>query len=805
MKLKECFVENFGKLHHYKMEFTDGLNILLEENGFGKTTLAAFIEAVFYGLDSGRGKESNRKKYDPWQGGRFGGSVVFSIGDKNYRLERFFGKKEKEDTFTLYNNDTGLISKDYTENIGTELFGIDKESYEKSAFIPQGKVEADLSKTGDINARLSDLLESENDLASFEDAIKAIIDAKNKFKRTGGIIKTLENSISSLEDEIKKAEELIGIQEDIKNYISEKRKNKKSVQLNIEKAHSDLQKKEKIAFYENLKKDVELSEKRIEALLAEVKKIPEEKELSEIRINTENYKSVLAIYNSKKLTFEEEETLRELKGELGEKILLPDEVGEIKTLFSKYHTLKELVTSADLTDEEDKKLSALISLFERSKPEEELNEILYEAKKCEEGGRNKKFISLITGLLVIFAGIVPSLMNKAIFSVPFFIIGASFLFISVLKNKIATKKNKEFDSKVKAFFKKYDISYTGDIQFSARELKEKTEEYFTLSNKRNQADSYKKNAELLSQEDKIREKAKCFFAGFESVDEAEREFNDLIKKSELLCNLMNKIKELELGKGQIDTALFKLKDLTDEYTDKEPETAYEYLSALKVKKDREEEVLEEKKAKLKEFLKENGVLEIENKEEISKSQLEALNESLELLDEEIISSEKRLMDMATKTDLLPELIEEKDALDDKLNLAKKKLSITEKAEEALSKAKENLAIKYLGPLTENFEKYKRLLLAPGDAKLDTELNVGVVEAGEKHSSASYSAGIRDILALALRFSLIDSLFENEKPLVILDDPFVNLDKERIREAKKALEILSEEYQILYFICHESRK
>ncbi len=805
MKLKECFVENFGKLHHYKMEFTDGLNILLEENGFGKTTLAAFIEAVFYGLDSGRGKESNRKKYDPWQGGRFGGSVVFSIGDKNYRLERFFGKKEKEDTFTLYNNDTGLISKDYTENIGTELFGIDKESYEKSAFIPQGKVEADLSKTGDINARLSDLLESENDLASFEDAIKAIIDAKNKFKRTGGIIKTLENSISSLEDEIKKAEELIGIQEDIKNYISEKRKNKKSVQLNIEKAHSDLQKKEKIAFYENLKKDVELSEKRIEALLAEVKKIPEEKELSEIRINTENYKSVLAIYNSKKLTFEEEETLRELKGELGEKILLPDEVGEIKTLFSKYHTLKELVTSADLTDEEDKKLSALISLFERSKPEEELNEILCEAKKCEEGGRNKKFIPLITGLLVIFAGIVPLLMNKAIFSVPFFIIGASFLFISVLKNKIATKKNKEFDSKVKAFFKKYDISYTGDIQFSARELKEKTEEYFTLSNKRNQADSYKKNAELLSQEDKIREKAKCFFAGFESVDEAEREFNDLIKKSGLLYNLINKIKELELGKGQIDTALVKLKDLTDEYTDKEPETAYEYLSALKVKKDREEEVLEEKKAKLKEFLKENGVLEIENKEEISKSQLEALNESLELLDEEIISSEKRLMDMATKTDLLPELIEEKDALDDKLNLAKKKLSITEKAEEALSKAKENLAIKYLGPLTENFEKYKKLLLAPGDAKLDTELNVGVVEAGEKHSSASYSAGIRDILALALRFSLIESLFENEKPLVILDDPFVNLDEERIREAKKALEILSEEYQILYFICHESRK
>ena len=160
MKITECYIENFGKLKSFKKVFDEGLNVIAEDNGFGKTTFAAFIQAMFYGLDAGRSKDSDRKKYDPWQGGKFGGSICFEVNGKSYRMERFFGKKEKDDTFVLYDAKTGLESKDYSENIGSELFKIDKESFGKSAYIPQGKVEAELSKAGDINAKLSDLLET---------------------------------------------------------------------------------------------------------------------------------------------------------------------------------------------------------------------------------------------------------------------------------------------------------------------------------------------------------------------------------------------------------------------------------------------------------------------------------------------------------------------------------------------------------------------------------------------------------------------------------------------------------------------
>ena len=52
MKLISCHIENFGKLSDFDMDFKDGLNTVLEENGWGKTTLAAFIKAMFYGLES---------------------------------------------------------------------------------------------------------------------------------------------------------------------------------------------------------------------------------------------------------------------------------------------------------------------------------------------------------------------------------------------------------------------------------------------------------------------------------------------------------------------------------------------------------------------------------------------------------------------------------------------------------------------------------------------------------------------------------------------------------------------------------
>ena len=185
MKLLKCHIENFGKLSDYDFEFKDGLNTINEENGFGKSTFACFIKAMFYGLEFKRNSKNlyDRKKFEPWQGGAFGGNVEFEVKGKKYRIERFFGKKESEDIFKLYDLSTNLESEDYSKNIGEEIFKINKEAYERSTFISGQNMETAMNDS--INAKLGNILESENDVNTSDKALKVLDEAIKNYKKTG--------------------------------------------------------------------------------------------------------------------------------------------------------------------------------------------------------------------------------------------------------------------------------------------------------------------------------------------------------------------------------------------------------------------------------------------------------------------------------------------------------------------------------------------------------------------------------------------------------------------------------------------
>ena len=75
MKLLSCHIENFGKLSNLSINFQEGINVINESNAWGKSTLAAFLKAMFYGLDAKKEAgafEKERNLYRPWQGGVFG-------------------------------------------------------------------------------------------------------------------------------------------------------------------------------------------------------------------------------------------------------------------------------------------------------------------------------------------------------------------------------------------------------------------------------------------------------------------------------------------------------------------------------------------------------------------------------------------------------------------------------------------------------------------------------------------------------------------------------------------------------------
>ena len=61
-----------------------------------------------------------------------------------------------------------------------------------------------------------------------------------------------------------------------------------------------------------------------------------------------------------------------------------------------------------------------------------------------------------------------------------------------------------------------------------------------------------------------------------------------------------------------------------------------------------------------------------------------------------------------------------------------------------------------------------------------------------------------MIDFCMRLALVDTLFENEQPFLILDDPFVNLDSDRLDKALELLNVLSANKQIVYFVCHPIR-
>ena len=208
MRIINVYVKSFGKLKNFSQSFNDGFNAIKEDNGSGKTTLAAFIKAMFYGFDGVNKRsvaENERKKYTPWGERRFGGYIDFELRNgKTYRVERYF--EANDSTFTLYDLKTKMISRDYTNNIGYELFGVDREGYERTTYYPQTQVEQKPNTT--ISAKLTSLTYNTNDLTSFDDAIKVLDDKRKELSSaTQGEIVKLKERIKKGEEKLTQCEE----------------------------------------------------------------------------------------------------------------------------------------------------------------------------------------------------------------------------------------------------------------------------------------------------------------------------------------------------------------------------------------------------------------------------------------------------------------------------------------------------------------------------------------------------------------------------------------------------------------------
>ena len=141
MVITELYIRNFGKLSEVHFYLRDGVQVIRGDNEFGKTTLHAFVRAMLFGMERGRGRAASRdafSRYEPWDNpGGYAGVMRFTCGGRSFRLERNFARQTKH---------TSLICEDDGEELSVEhgdlemlLGGMTGELFDNTVSIGQLK------------------------------------------------------------------------------------------------------------------------------------------------------------------------------------------------------------------------------------------------------------------------------------------------------------------------------------------------------------------------------------------------------------------------------------------------------------------------------------------------------------------------------------------------------------------------------------------------------------------------------------------------------------------------------------------
>jgi hypothetical protein len=166
---------------------------------------------MLYGLPASTKRsliENERKRYTPWQGGVFGGSLDIEVGGERYRIERSFGAKEAEDTLSVISLRTGREADvDWAVMPGERLFGVDAAAYERSTYLSQRPDEMTKDGTVSIHTKLNRLVDATDDLANFDSAMAALEKRRRELKHLtggGGAIAECEARMATLDREIER-------------------------------------------------------------------------------------------------------------------------------------------------------------------------------------------------------------------------------------------------------------------------------------------------------------------------------------------------------------------------------------------------------------------------------------------------------------------------------------------------------------------------------------------------------------------------------------------------------------------------
>ncbi len=766
MRCISCHIENFGRLHDWSYDFAEGLSVICEENGWGKSTFSAFIRAMFYGLEGERKRsleENERKRYKPWQGGVFGGELTFAVGEKQYTVTRIFHEKEAQDEFELRDAVTNLISQDYSSRLGEELFLINRESFMRTVFLNQNSCET--ATTDDINAKIGNLADYSNDMNNYETANARLTEAINRLTPS-----RITGSIAKRNDEITRLSRMVtdgaGISDSIEAYQQQLEKEQTrydafrqeqesllALQEKASKWQRELAKKEE---WERLKRIAQMRKEALDAEKAHFSdRLPTLEELHEKIRECMSLEQEKQQMEHTALTSSEEETLAAYQQEFAE------ELDKITSMITRWNTRN--AKKAELTSKKTA-LQDMIAALEARKQ------------------KGKPILLLcIAGVLLLVLGAVMAVMKDAALGGIFVVLGiimgiAGAVFFYKTKHPAEEEAvSQELTSLQKTIHE--DEVYLQETDHMIQEFLSK----------------HQKSYEEYSVSAFLQEIASCY----RSLQQKKTAFEEAKESYQRrLTELSSFLTEYGfLPEADMQKQFFDIRDRIEgcQNAQKLYHEAEQELSEFEACTDT---------AALQDASMENDLPSLE---EIA-GKMQSLLDEIELCRQNMAGGKRTIEGLQAEYD---NWMESKTLLTQQQELQQEEKQNHQyllSARENLAKAKQNMTAKYADPILESFCKYFEEITATSaeHIKMDANTEVSIKELGKQRPVNAFSAGYRDLIGICLRMALVDAMYTEEAPILVMDDPFANLDDGKIARAKGFLQELSQKYQIVYLTCSKGR-
>lgn len=709
MRLIRLHIDNFGILSNFDLTFDENPMVILRNNGWGKSTLAAFIKVMFYGF-SGEGKrdpaEREREKYRPWNKGTYGGIIVFSENGREYELNKVFGLKEKEDSCVLCDQETrmNILDRD-AAHLGLELFLLDEKSFLRSVFIAQNDVsvyEDGRSEIEDgISAKIGNLSDATDDVNRYEAVMSRFTDLLNKMspKRATGSIKQMDAHISKLQNTLRKEEGFL--------------QSVTALETKLESERTELR----------------ACEERRAVLDRSFK---QNAMRGELLARKEAFQHLWKEYEVCR------ESLEQMETSFANGLPTPEDVDGKREEWSERSSLVGGI--------ENKQLQLEYALKEAKEAIEREKQDAIERKLDEEDARFHKkmrgIVLLCIGAVLLAAGIALGVVFQ------FLLIG-----IGVAVASLACLVT----GLVIFPFGKIETEEMPQETEPAEEMEPVTEEITAI------------REEISGMRDRIaiiETQMQEFFWHYSVTYLPDSVEESLYNVKQQIGLYQQKIADVEAKRAAI----------------KEFENANDMTSILKAEQIPAKEAPDDSN-------------ERERNEKKIKAALEAIH-----------AYERRLEEAYEKLHEMAETKEELRYCTVKRDLAMHQYDMLTQTKDFMRIAKERFSAKYRKPLLDGFKKYYAMLSDEEASEFQIDANIRMTkrEFGEAHPVSEYSSGIQDLVDVCLRMALIDAMYQGEKPFVILDDPFVNLDRSKTERALGFLKKVAKDYQVIYFTCHESR-